>query len=81
MVKRYFSSSTAIAWGSLFVFVVVVLWSALAVQVMSPLNREITKTGFHEDAGCARCQEAWQVVWQSFVSIVRIVFAGNAWGD
>jgi len=67
-------------WGSAFVFIAVLIWSIFSVQVLHPLNQEITKAGVYQKAGCTSCPNAWKSVWQSAITITQHVIAGDSWG-
>jgi len=79
MVKNLASAVRVTMWGSVFIAIIILVWSVLAVQLLHPINVEISKTGIHED--CPRCQHAYDSVWHSAISLTQHMIAGDAWGQ
>jgi len=80
-VRGLSSALKATFWGACFVAFSVMMWSILSVQILHPLNQEITKAGIYSKQGCTHCSQAWDSVWNSAVTITQHVIAGDAWGD
>jgi len=58
--------------------VVTLGWSILATQVLHPINKEIADSGAYEN--CDRCGRAFSSVFQSFITFMQQLVAGDSWG-
>jgi Ca2+-binding EF-hand superfamily protein len=68
----------AIFWGSLLIFLVLTLWSILAVELLHPLCMELADEGvFHN---CERCPRAFSSIEQSVLTFIQTVIVGDSWG-
>eukprot|EP00747_Dinoflagellata_sp_TGD_P197186 gnl/TRDRNA2_/TRDRNA2_68251_c0_seq1.p1 gnl/TRDRNA2_/TRDRNA2_68251_c0~~gnl/TRDRNA2_/TRDRNA2_68251_c0_seq1.p1 ORF type:complete len:625 (+),score=120.57 gnl/TRDRNA2_/TRDRNA2_68251_c0_seq1:67-1875(+) len=79
MMKGLVGAMSSIFWGMLLTVIVLVIWSILAVQLIHPVNEEVTLRGFY-DGTCERCPRAFESVYQSFITFVQQVVAGDSWG-
>jgi len=70
---------SAIFWGSVLLFVALLVWSVLAVQFIHPLNLSI-----HEESdvynGCPRCPRAYESTFQACLTFTTQIVAGDSWG-
>jgi len=81
MVRGMWGALRTIFWGTLLLSMALVIWGILAVQIIHPINREVTKTLVYESSGCTRCPHAWESVWQSIQTITQHIIAGDSWGN
>lgn len=65
-------------WGIILITMVLLLYGILAVQLIHPLNQEVTDAGLHE--GCERCPRAFETVYQSMLTFFQQLVAGDSWG-
>jgi len=80
LVRGILSALKAIFWGMILVGLTVVIWSALAVQVIHPINQELTQSGFYDRHPCDRCPQAWGSVWNASLTLLQCIIAGDSWG-
>mmetsp|Transcript_129137 Transcript_129137/g.325845 ORF Transcript_129137/g.325845 Transcript_129137/m.325845 type:complete len:637 (-) Transcript_129137:57-1967(-) len=79
MLRSLLYAVKAIIWAVLMIFVCLGMWSILAVMIIHPLNRKITKTGYWESTGCERCPYAFSSVQQSMLTFAQHIVAGDSW--
>ena len=79
IVKSLLTAYSAIAWGIVLIFLMLILWSVIAVQVIHPLNKEVADMGLYE--GCERCPRAFESVTASVITFCEQVIAGGSWGQ
>lgn len=69
----------AICWGTMLLFVALLVWAVLAVQFIHPLNVKV-----HDDSnvyeGCARCPRAYESTFQACLTFTTQIVAGDSWG-
>jgi len=80
MIRSLMCAIKTTCWGCVLIGFTVTIWSILAVQILHPYNQQITRSGYYRDAGCTRCEHAWESVWQSAITITQTVIAGDSWG-
>jgi hypothetical protein len=73
-------SFKAIFWGSVLLFVALLVWSVLAVQFIHPLNKEIAQAGHPAYDGCDRCGRAYESTFQACLTFTTQIVAGDSWG-
>lgn len=78
MVLGLVGACRAIFWGMLLLMVCLMAWGILAVQLLHPLNKEVTADGKH--AGCERCGRAFESVAAAGLTFTQSVIAGDSWG-
>mmetsp|Transcript_102110 Transcript_102110/g.284300 ORF Transcript_102110/g.284300 Transcript_102110/m.284300 type:complete len:584 (+) Transcript_102110:44-1795(+) len=81
MLRGLVGAFKAIVWGSVMVGFILTCWGILAVQLVHPLNVELTKQGIWDDAGCDRCPRAFESVSQSMLTFTQQIVAGDSWGQ
>jgi len=69
----------AIFWGTVLLFVALLVWSVLAVQFIHPLNQKVTEMGQY-DPGCVRCERAYASTFQAALTFTTQIVAGDSWG-
>jgi voltage-gated sodium channel len=80
MMTALWGSLKALLWGVLVMMMVLVLYAILAVQLIHPINEEVTATGFYDRMGCERCPHAFESVYQSMLTFFQQLIAGDSWG-
>jgi len=55
------------------------VWGILAVQLLHPINKELTKRGVYAD--CDRCPLAFATVFDSLLTFWKQLVAGDNWGE
>ncbi|CAE7441712.1 CAC [Symbiodinium sp. CCMP2456] len=75
LMLSFLASLSAVFWGVIMVIVMVTLWAILAVQLIHPINYRIWV-----DRDCERCPHAFESVWQSAMTLLQTVIAGDSWG-
>lgn len=78
MMRGLMGALGALFWGMSLIFIVLTIWGILAVQIIHPLNQDVAKRGLYE--GCDRCPRAFESVFQSVLTFVQQVVAGDSWG-
>lgn len=80
MVAGLVGAMHSIFWGVVFLSFALLIWSVLAVQYIHPLNQDLTDKGVWRDLGCERCPRAFESVFQSFLTFLQQIVAGDSWG-
>jgi len=78
MMKELQHAFAAIFWGMTLTVIILTLYSIMAVLFLNPINQELAKQGIY--SGCERCERAYESVWQSFLTFVQQIIAGDSWG-
>lgn len=69
----------AIFWGSVLLFIALLVWSVLAVQFIHPLNKAVhLETNIYD--GCPRCPHAFESTFQACLTFTTQIVAGDSWG-
>lgn len=79
LLLGFASAIKAIFWGIMMIVLQLTVWSILAVQLLNPINQELTE--HYERVGCDRCPHAFESVWMSFLTFFQQVVAGDSWGE
>jgi len=79
LLRGFFHAFKAIFWGVIMVFLMLTIWSILAVQFINPLNKDVAATGIYGD--CERCARAFETTFQSLLTFFQTVVAGDSWGQ
>merc|ERR1719482_1451238 len=79
MLTSLVGSIKSLLWGCLVIMMILIIYGMLAVQLIHPINKEITAAGLHE--GCERCPRAFASVWQSILTFFQQLVAGDSWGQ
>lgn len=79
MMHSFASAMRAILWATVLLFLMLIFWSIIAVQVIHPLNIELAKSGIYNDV-CERCPRAFASVWASTITFIQQIVAGDSWG-
>jgi len=69
----------AIIWGTVLLFVALLVWSVLAVQFIHPLNKTVHEESSVYD-GCPRCPRAYESTFQACLTFTTQIVAGDSWG-
>lgn len=80
MVRGLAGAMRAIVWAGALLFFMLTFWSIIAVQVLHPLNQDVTHTGHYREIGCLRCEYAFRSVMQANLTFVQQIIAGDSWG-
>uniref|UniRef100_A0A7S1QGB9 EF-hand domain-containing protein n=1 Tax=Alexandrium catenella TaxID=2925 RepID=A0A7S1QGB9_ALECA len=67
-----------VMWGIVFIAVILLVWSLLAVQILHPINLEVEAQGIYAD--CTRCPHAFASVWNAFLTFAQTLVFGDSWG-
>jgi len=78
MMMGLVNALRAIAFGTILIIVVLLLWSMLAVELLHDLNVRLNEEGAHGD--CARCPRAFSTVGDAMLTLTQSVIAGDSWG-
>lgn len=78
MIHCFVGAMKAIFWATLMIFVVLTLWSILAVEFLHPLNMKLADAGVHGD--CERCANAYESVMKANLTFFQQIIAGDSWG-
>lgn len=81
MIAGLAGACKSIAWGAGLLFLVIIMWSILAVQLIQPLNLKVADTGVYTQTGCERCPRAFESCFQAFLTLIQQVVAGDSWGQ
>lgn len=81
MIEGMVGAAKAIMFGSLAVGMMLLIWSILAVQLLHPTNRAIAESGYYAASGCDRCPHAFATVWDSMLTFIQHIVAGDSWGN
>jgi voltage-gated sodium channel len=79
LVRSLVGALEPIFWGGTVLLFMLAGWGVLAVGIIHPLNERLTAMGKH--AGCERCPRAYKSVWQSSLTIIQQIVAGDSWGS
>lgn len=66
-------------WGGIMIFLMLTIWSILAVEFIHPINLEVAEHTSDYD-GCVRCARAYETVMQSSLTLFQGLIAGDSWG-
>eukprot|EP00929_Paragymnodinium_shiwhaense_P096361 TRINITY_DN57933_c0_g1_i1.p1 TRINITY_DN57933_c0_g1~~TRINITY_DN57933_c0_g1_i1.p1 ORF type:complete len:633 (-),score=173.98 TRINITY_DN57933_c0_g1_i1:264-2162(-) len=72
------SSIRALMFGSMLVFMMLTVFSILAVHFVRPVHRELHALGVYGD--CTVCEEAFDSVMLANLTIMSTTIAGDSWG-
>lgn len=79
LLQGFVNAIKAIIWGMTLILIVICVWSILAVQLIHPLNKEVTNKGLYRGS-CDRCPHAFSTVFYSMLTIFQTLVAGDSWG-
>lgn len=79
MIQGMIGATKAICFGVMTVGMLLLIWSILAVQLLNNLNMELAE--YYQDAGCDRCARAFSSVWDSMLTFIQHIVAGDSWGN
>eukprot|EP00929_Paragymnodinium_shiwhaense_P010626 TRINITY_DN11542_c0_g1_i1.p1 TRINITY_DN11542_c0_g1~~TRINITY_DN11542_c0_g1_i1.p1 ORF type:complete len:871 (-),score=212.88 TRINITY_DN11542_c0_g1_i1:342-2954(-) len=65
-------------WSFLLCFLVMCIWSVLAVELVNPVSQRLAYEG--EWADCERCGRAFSTVMSANITFLQTVLAGDSWG-
>mmetsp|Transcript_69814 Transcript_69814/g.227121 ORF Transcript_69814/g.227121 Transcript_69814/m.227121 type:complete len:804 (-) Transcript_69814:148-2559(-) len=68
------NSMKTIFYGTLFLIAVLLMFSIIVVQLLHPINAELSY------GGCERCSRGFASVWDSSLTLFQQVVAGDSWG-
>jgi voltage-gated sodium channel len=80
MMKGLSGAVMAILWGSVLIFILVLVWAVLAVTLIHPIARRIA-TSPDGSERCFACDDAYKNVFKAFLTIVQTVVCGDDWGS
>mmetsp|Transcript_13170 Transcript_13170/g.23523 ORF Transcript_13170/g.23523 Transcript_13170/m.23523 type:complete len:676 (+) Transcript_13170:217-2244(+) len=72
------SCMKTLMWSILFCFMVMTVWSMIAVEMIYPLIQDMTSEGEFED--CEGCRRALGSVMRANLLLFQTVVAGDSWG-
>jgi len=78
MLQGLASAIGTVLWGMVFVILLLLIWSLLAVQILHPINLDVAAAGIYAD--CDRCPHAFSSVWSSFLTFSQTLVFGDSWG-
>eukprot|EP00429_Kryptoperidinium_foliaceum_P091706 CAMPEP_0176202876 /NCGR_PEP_ID=MMETSP0121_2-20121125/10295_1 /TAXON_ID=160619 /ORGANISM="Kryptoperidinium foliaceum, Strain CCMP 1326" /LENGTH=754 /DNA_ID=CAMNT_0017541773 /DNA_START=1 /DNA_END=2267 /DNA_ORIENTATION=+ len=68
------SSFKAILFGSILLGLILIIWAIITVEFVHPVNASLTYDG------CPRCNQAFQSVGDSMLTLFQQIIAGDSWG-
>ena len=68
------TSFKPILFGSVMLISVILVWSIIVVELLHPLNADITYDS------CPRCNESFKSVYSAALTLFSQIVAGDAWG-
>lgn len=74
LITGFSSAGRAIFFGCLMLLGMLVLWSIVLVDLVHPINADITYSG------CDRCDQGYASVSKSTLTLFQQIVAGDAWG-
>eukprot|EP00927_Polykrikos_kofoidii_P023188 TRINITY_DN21423_c0_g2_i1.p1 TRINITY_DN21423_c0_g2~~TRINITY_DN21423_c0_g2_i1.p1 ORF type:complete len:939 (-),score=133.21 TRINITY_DN21423_c0_g2_i1:214-3030(-) len=80
LIQGLVGAVKAIFWGTLMIFVMLIIFSIIAVNLLHPLNKKLVSENPNIYDGCDRCQHAFGSVWQSVLTFWQTIVAGDSWG-
>lgn len=81
LIRSFTCAVKAIFWGLLMIFLCLVIWGILAVQLIHPINLNVVENSPHLYEGCDRCPRAFSSVFNSMLTLFQQLVAGDAWGE
>jgi len=78
IMNGFFSAMKAIIWATVLLFVVLMLFSVVAVELINPLAEDMVKNGEFED--CERCGRAYSSTMSAMLTFTQQIVAGDEWG-
>merc|ERR1719160_366301 len=78
MAHGMVAAAKAIFWAAVMLVIWLTLWSIVTVELIHPLNKEISDSGLYGD--CDRCGRAFSSVPQSILTFIQQIIAGDSWG-
>jgi len=78
LVKIIVSCTRTLFWSFIFCFVIMTIWSMLAVEVLAPLMPSLAETGVFAD--CDSCKTAFSSVMRTNLTFFQTIIAGDSWG-
>merc|ERR1719498_1561589 len=69
----------AIFWASCMLTGILTVFSIVAVELVNPVAQDLIKEGYWEE--CERCRRAFSSVFNSNLTFVQTIIAGDSWGD
>jgi len=82
MIRGFFFAMKAMAWGLMLIICLIMLWSALFIEVLNPLNRQMlaeqraTGTEVNEF-----CEDIFGSLLNSSIFFFQTLVAGDSWGS
>jgi voltage-gated sodium channel len=81
MVSALWGTIKSLLWGGLLLLIVLIIFGILAVQLIHPINQEVTASGYYLNSDCERCPRAFESVWMSMLTFFQQILAGDSWGQ
>lgn len=81
LLRSFMNAIKAILWGMTLILIVICVWSILAVQLIHPVNKDVTEEGVYLRMGCERCPHAFSTVFYSMLTLFQTLVAGDSWGQ
>eukprot|EP00747_Dinoflagellata_sp_TGD_P138643 gnl/TRDRNA2_/TRDRNA2_175800_c3_seq31.p1 gnl/TRDRNA2_/TRDRNA2_175800_c3~~gnl/TRDRNA2_/TRDRNA2_175800_c3_seq31.p1 ORF type:complete len:584 (+),score=76.87 gnl/TRDRNA2_/TRDRNA2_175800_c3_seq31:255-1754(+) len=78
ILHGFIGSLKAIFWATILLFILLTMWSLVAVEILHPLNKIVARSGAYE--GCERCGRAFESVMASNLTFIQQIIAGDSWG-
>jgi len=78
MFQGLLSAMRSIVFGSLVIFMLLTMWSVLAVELVHPINQRLDEQGVY--GNCERCGRSFESVMTSNLTFLMNVVCGDSWG-
>jgi voltage-gated sodium channel len=75
------SAFKAILWAVVMIFLVLLVWCILSVEWIHPVVQEILQDHGNVLEDCQRCPRAFSTVFDSMLTFMQTIVAGDSWGN
>jgi len=79
IMNGFFSAMKAIVWATVLLFVVLMIWSVVFVELIQPLVPAMVEEGAFGD-DCERCGRAFSSTMSAMLTFTQQIVAGDEWG-
>lgn len=80
MLHGFAAAMKAMFWACVLVFMLLLMWSVVAVEILHPISQEIVREGGYPER-CLRCSRSFETTMDSMISWFLLIFTGELWED
>eukprot|EP00931_Biecheleriopsis_adriatica_P075548 TRINITY_DN49389_c0_g1_i1.p1 TRINITY_DN49389_c0_g1~~TRINITY_DN49389_c0_g1_i1.p1 ORF type:complete len:619 (-),score=101.92 TRINITY_DN49389_c0_g1_i1:19-1875(-) len=77
LISGIASSMRSILWGTIMVYIMIVVWSIVAVVLIHPVALRVAQG----DPECDHCLTAWSSVWHAILTLSQTLVFTDEWGN